>query len=1033
MKKIWLIAALLVTLSASAEPLLHWDFRNAKADKDGVHFVSTGTRKGVVSATGQVPDTAFLICGPDIAPRAYFGKLSAPSAAIEISFKLNKAPSRKMTLFSYEESSWGRAWLGLYITEDSRIGTFVNRIGRDTKSFRMETKPVFFSPGVEHTIRVTLVSGGMGRICLDGKQLKEESGALCFSDFTDPPGDKYHPFATVGYSYWNCNTGETFDGVITDLSVSETAQETDNASNADDSQSRTDVNLLTKETASAPRIDGDLEESCWHEAEWTEPFLVLGAMSKTVNGLWESADPTFVKAASRAALLCDGQNLYAAIRSPFPAGMKPKAEKKTGESIWEDDCLEFFLYPPEADFYYQLLINAGGAWQGLKHSLSGGKIDAWKPEGLQVAAKLAEHHFDIELSLPFSSLGEKSPASGALWTGNFAREGKTCGGLSSWAPVGTSFLAPDRFGKFVFGSRKTYFFNQLHALDSEMAKMEADLPAAVREARTRLTQALEKDGEDRGNWLSLHNQIRSLENQLIQAVNKGKTHLVWQDDPWSNFGPDRKIPFETKELDVLNLKTAKGARAIASFFVSNLTGRALMTNIMFQTDPKKKNDPDVKKFAEKVRFREVAYIELNGGKMIPDPIFDLPIGSMLRVAPDTTSVVWLDIDTADLKPGKYTGTIRLYPSFSGFEQKEIKVNLQVSPVDISKVFVRNWTYGVRSLDQFGSLKEYGFNTINPIPWHYYPVFDKDGKAEFPRLEAMIRGMEENGVSKDRLFILFYPEFRLWGNIRTDDGRWVKFLEPEWKKIMTHRYSLLRDWLKEQGFGYDQYAFYTSDEPNGDPDDPKSYAYIAFEGGKFLKGIDPEFRLFTNPYKLTDGRQKKYFELFEILTPNYPQMAGNRALIEEYRTSGREIWTYAVLEKSVQPLRYRRLFWENLDAGFEGPATFYDLFAMNGDGFNSYDSNPGSRSSSDYGAAYLNVRCSKLAPSRRLEAWYLGLVDFKTAKFCREKIAERKKAGMNTEAEEKELAEIIQEGFRSGGSMELAGKRLLALGERLLNQ
>ena len=129
----------------------------------------------------------------------------------------------------------------------------------------------------------------------------------------------------------------------------------------------------------------------------------------------------------------------------------------------------------------------------------------------------------------------------------------------------------------------------------------------------------------------------------------------------------------------MNLKTAKGARAIASFFVSNLTGRALMTNIMFQTDPKKKNDPDVKKFAEKVRFREVAYIELNGGKMIPDPIFDLPIGSMLRVAPDTTSVVWLDIDTADLKPGKYTGTIRLYPSFSGFEQKEIKVNLQVSP------------------------------------------------------------------------------------------------------------------------------------------------------------------------------------------------------------------------------------------------------------------------------------------------------------------------------------------------------------------
>ena len=38
--------------------------------------------------------------------------------------------------------------------------------------------------------------------------------------------------------------------------------------------------------------------------------------------------------------------------------------------------------------------------------------------------------------------------------------------------------------------------------------------------------------------------------------------------------------------------------------------------------------------------------------------------------------------------------------------------------------------------------------------------------------------------------------------------------------------------------------------------------------------------------------------------------------------------------------------------------------------------------------------------------------------------------MNTEAEENELADIIQEGFRSGGSMELAGKRLLALAEKL---
>ena len=157
---------------------------------------------------------------------------------------------------------------------------------------------------------------------------------------------------------------------------------------------------------------------------------------------------------------------------------------------------------------------------------------------------------------------------------------------------------------------------------------------------------------------------------------------------------------------------------------------------------------------------------------------------------------------------------------------------------------------------------------------------------------------------------------------------------------------------------------------------------------------------------------------------------NRKLIDEYRNSGREIWTYSIFEKSVQAQRYRHLFWENLDAGFQGPATFYDLFAMSGDAFNSYDSAPGSKVIADYGTIYENRRLNKLTPSRRQEAWYQGLVEFKLAKFCREKIEKRRKAGKDVSAEEKELSQIIQEGFSSGGNMDTAGRKLLKLAERL---
>ena len=823
---------------------------------------------------------------------------------------------------------------------------------------------------------------------------------------------------------------ETFDGVITEVILSDEAKEAtpdgkagaDKVSGAQDS--RMDANLLLKETASAPVIDGQPDEPCWETAEWSEPFLVLGAMSKDVNGLWESADSKFVQAASRTAMLYDSHALYVAVRSPFPSGMTPKAEKKTGEDIWTDDCIEFFLYPESpAGFYYQLLANANGAWQGFKYSLNG-RQEPWNPEGVRVAASLHSGHFDIEVAIPFELLGCEAPEAGSLWRGNCAREGKTCGGLSTWAAVGTSFLAPDRFGKFIFGSRNAFFAKTVHRLEEQMSH----LPAPAVEAEKTLSELkkeLSESGEKRENWLPLHNRIRRLENQMTQAANEGKSHLVWRIDPWKNFGPDIKIPFETKEMGSVNLETAKGARAIAPFMVSNLTDRALMTNLMFLPDAKSEA------LTDKIRFREAAFIELNGGKMIPDPIFELPIGAMLRVEPNRTAMVWMDVDTSNLTPGTYSGTVRLYPSFSGFEQKEFKLHLRVSPVDISHVFVRTWAYGYRSPDLSG-LEEYGFNTINPIPTQFYPTFDAEGKPEFPHLEKMIRGLEENGIPHEEMFLLLYLEFAQWADRKTDEGKLVKFLEPEWKKLVARDLLFLRDWLNSKGFKYDQYAFYPTDEPGHDPAVPGTKAWYAFEGGKFLRSIDPNFRLMENPHMLKDGRQKLYFEMFDILEPFYPQL--NRRLIEEYRDSGREIWTYSIFEKSVTPERYRHLFWENLDAGFEGPATFYDLFAVSGqDGFNSYDSNEKHEKKvvADYGAAYRNLRTRQVTPSRRLEAWYLGLTDFKLARFCRLKLEERKKAGLNTEAEERKLAGIIQEGFRAGGDMESAGKQLLSLAEELL--
>lgn len=84
---------------------------------------------------------------------------------------------------------------------------------------------------------------------------------------------------------------------------------------------------------------------------------------------------------------------------------------------------------------------------------------------------------------------------------------------------------------------------------------------------------------------------------------------------------------------------------------------------------------------------------------------------------------------------------------------------------------------------------------------------------------MIQALKDNGVPQKEMFLLFYPEFSLWSPIRLDDGTWCNFMQPKWQAELAKRLRLLRDWLKEKGFGYEQYAFYPTDEPHGDPETP----------------------------------------------------------------------------------------------------------------------------------------------------------------------------------------------------------------------
>ena len=52
----------------------------------------------------------------------------------------------------------------------------------------------------------------------------------------------------------------------------------------------------------------------------------------------------------------------------------------------------------------------------------------------------------------------------------------------------------------------------------------------------------------------------------------------------------------------------------------------------------------------------------------------------------------MELSTADLPAGNYTGTLVLKPAYRGFAVGKVPFMLEILPVDLGKIFVRNFNY-----------------------------------------------------------------------------------------------------------------------------------------------------------------------------------------------------------------------------------------------------------------------------------------------------------------------------------------------------
>ena len=262
-------------------------------------------------------------------------------------------------------------------------------------------------------------------------------------------------------------------------------------------------------------VDGDGSDEAWVGACYTAAFLETFTPEK-------AAIPERLR--TTVGMLSDSENLYFLVTAmePNPAGIVTKAIERDG-TVWSDDAIECFLYPPSADnSYYQIVVNP----RGVVFDAVNPGADASFDSGVEVQARILPDRYVLEMRVPASSLGPFRR--GELWRVHFARNRRQDDAAKNYSLDGVAYHDTVSYRSLSMGS--PYLVNgSFDELDDDgkpvkwavsQAAVRADGPGKALEiaANGHAYQLL----TDRDLWQSP--QPRPI-TVTFKAAGQGKLHL----------------------------------------------------------------------------------------------------------------------------------------------------------------------------------------------------------------------------------------------------------------------------------------------------------------------------------------------------------------------------------------------------------------------------------------------------------------------------------------------------------------------------
>jgi len=186
------------------------------------------------------------------------------------------------------------------------------------------------------------------------------------------------------------------------------------------------------------KVDGRLDEPAWR-------YTVTGGGLAQLDTRNPAPRETTFK------LIYDAEALYLGVECHTVTGgkrlmLKPTAKERDAP-VFSDESIEFYLQPTKAGSYFHFAVNSLGTQYDGR-----GFDSSWNAEWTARTAE-SELGWQLEMRLPFKSLGVSAPKPGEVWRCNLCRNDRTYQQYLTWAELSRGFHEPENFGELLFTDR----------------------------------------------------------------------------------------------------------------------------------------------------------------------------------------------------------------------------------------------------------------------------------------------------------------------------------------------------------------------------------------------------------------------------------------------------------------------------------------------------------------------------------------------------------------------------------------------------